>query len=330
MKAMVLAAGLGTRLRPLTYEMPKPMVPVANRPIMDHILALLRRHDCGEIVANLSYLPDQITDHFGDGSGRGVSIEWSFEEKLLGTAGGVRNVREFFGDEAFLVMAADALSDIDLTALRAAHEANDGIATLAVKRVPDTSEYGVVVTGTDRRVQGFQEKPDPAEALSDLANCMIYVLEPPVFDYFPDRDEVDFALDVFPELLANDVPFYVHETDAYWNDVGSIDEYRQGNFDAITGALEVELPGDEVADGIRVGGGAALPDDAELVAPVLVGGGCKIGAGVELQGPLVVGGDCTIGSGAVLRECVLLPGTGIPQSTSFVGAIAGPRGGGAA
>ena len=175
MKAMVLAAGLGTRLRPITYGMPKPMAPVANRPIMEHILRLLRRHDHTELVANLSYLPEQITDRFGDGSELGVSIEWSFEEQLLGTAGGVRNVRDFFGDQSFLVMAADALTDIDLTELRRAHEANDGIATLAATRVADTSEYGVIVTGDDGRVQGFQEKPDPAEALSDLANCGIYI-----------------------------------------------------------------------------------------------------------------------------------------------------------
>lgn len=324
MRSMVLAAGQGTRLRPLTYEMPKPMVPVANRPIMEHILELLRRHDCGEIVANLSYLPDQITEHFGDGSGHGVSIEWSFEEELLGTAGGVRNVREFFGDERFLVMAADALSDLDLSALRAAHEANDGIATLAVKRVPDTSEYGVVVTGADGRVQGFQEKPDPAEALSDLANCMIYVLEPAIFDYFPDRDEVDFALDVFPELLANDVPFYVHQTDAYWNDVGSIDEYRQGNFDAISGALEVEHAAPEIASGVRAGEGTELPDDAEVMPPVLLGAGCEIGAATQLHGPLVVGDGCRVESGSVLRECVLLGGVTVPERTSLVGAIAAP------
>lgn len=322
---MVLAAGQGTRLRPLTYEMPKPMVPVANRPIMEHILELLRRHRLTEIVANLSYLPDQITEHFGDGSGHGVAIEWSFEERLLGTAGGVRNVRDFFGDEPFLVMAADALSDIDLTALRQAHEANDGIATLAVTRVSDTREYGVVVSGSDGRIQGFQEKPDPAEALSDLANCMIYVLDPAIFDYFPDRDEVDFALDVFPELLANDVPFYVHQTDAYWNDVGSIDEYRQGNFDAISGVLEVAHPAPDGADGVSVGEGTRLPGDAEVEAPVLVGSGCEIGAGAQLRGPLVVGDGCTIGAGAVLRECVLLAGVTVPERTSLVGAIAAPR-----
>ncbi len=325
MKAMVLAAGLGTRLRPVTYEMPKPLVPVANRPIMEHVLVLLRRHDCTELVANLSYMPEMIKQRFGDGSGLGVSIEWSFEEQLLGTAGGVRNVRDFFGDESFLVMAADALTDIDLTDLRRAHDANDGIATLAATRVADTSEYGVIVTGEDGRVQGFQEKPDPAEALSDLANCMIYVLEPEIFDYFPEADEVDFALDVFPALLDNDVPFYVHDAAGYWNDVGSLDEYRQGNFDAISGAVAVDLEASEIADGVLAAQGTTLPDDAEATGPVLLGADCEIGAGARLDGPVVVGSGCRIGAGSVLRECVLLDEVTVPERTSVARAIAAPR-----
>jgi len=325
MKAMVLAAGLGTRLRPVTYEMPKPLVPVANRPIMEHVLVLLRRHGCTELVANLSYMPEMIKQRFGDGSGLGVSIEWSFEEQLLGTAGGVANVRDFFGDESFLVMAADALTDIDLTDLRRAHDANDGIATLAATRVADTSEYGVIVTGEDGRVQGFQEKPDPAEALSDLANCMIYVLEPEIFDYFPEADEVDFALDVFPALLSNDVPFYVHDAAGYWNDVGSLDEYRQGNFDAISGAVSVDLDASEIVDGVFAARGTTLPDDVEATGPVLLGADCEVGAGARLDGPVVVGSGCRIGAGSLLSECVLLDEVTVPERTSVARAIAAPR-----
>src|SRR5919106_2455728 len=215
MKAMVMAAGLGTRLRPLPYEIPKPRVPVANRPIMEHILVRLGSNGLGEVIANLHWFPGTIRDRFGDGSRLGIELTYSYEEELLGTAGGVRNVREYFGSDPFVVMAGDALTDVDLRALAAAHEAHDGLATLAVKRVANTREYGVIVTGADGRIQGFQEKPDPAEALSDLANCMIYALSPEVFDYFPEELVVDFALDVFPALLEHDVPFYVHETDAY-------------------------------------------------------------------------------------------------------------------
>ncbi|MGH2986567.1 MAG: nucleotidyltransferase family protein, partial [Solirubrobacterales bacterium] len=267
MRAMVMAAGLGTRLRPLTYDIPKPMVPVANRPIMEHILALLARHDLGEVVANLHWFPDTITEHFGDGSRLGIELTYSYEEKLLGTAGGVRNVREFFGSEPFCVFAADALTDIDLGAVVRDHRERGWIATLATMRVPNVCEYGVVVTGSDDRVQVFQVKPDPAEALSDLANCMIYVLEPELFDYFPDKQEVDFALDVFPALLEHDVPFGVHVADAYWNDVGSLPEYLQGNLDVLAGAVEVD-PAGELLDAEH---GAALGDGVVHSGRVLVG-----------------------------------------------------------
>ena len=315
---MVLAAGLGTRLRPLTYEMPKPMVPVLNRPIMEHILELLKRHGFEDVVANLSYLPDQVRERFGDGSAHGVSLEWSFEEELLGTAGGVREVRDFFGGEPFLVMAADALTDIDLGALWEAHRSNDGIATLSVKRVPDTSEYGVVIAGADGRIQGFQEKPDPAEALSDLASCMIYVFEPEIFDYFPDQHEVDFATDVFPVLLENDVPFHVHEIDAYWNDVGSLDEYLQGNLDALLGAVHVAQPREATR----------LDDRSAGTPPVLLGPGCEIGDDVRLEGPLVIGDGCRIGAGAAIKESVLIPGAEVPASTVLARAIVATRGSG--
>jgi mannose-1-phosphate guanylyltransferase len=323
---MVLAAGLGTRLRPLTYEMPKPMVPVLNRPIMDHILELLKRHGFEELIANLSYLPEQLRERFGDGSAYGVSLEWSFEEELLGTAGGVRKVREFFGASPFLVMAADALTDVDLGALRAAHESNGGIATLTVKQVADTSEYGVVVTGSDGRVQGFQEKPDPAEALSNLASCMIYMLEPEIFDYFPDEPELDFALDVFPALLENDVPFHVHETSAYWNDVGSLGEFRQGNFDALAGEVEIDHGAEPAGAGVLRAPGAVLPEGAEIQAPVLIGAGAEIDADVVLEGPVVIGDGCRIGRGARLKRTVLLPETEVLGGTILVEAIGARRG----
>ena len=179
MRAMVLAAGLGTRLRPLTYEITKPMVPVLDRPVMEHILDLLDRHGFEEVIANLHYFPESIREHFGD------RLAYRFEEELLGTAGGVRACADFFGDEPFLVISGDALTDIDLGALAARHPETGGIATLAVKKVSDTREYGVVLHDRDGRITGFQEKPEPEEALSDLGNCGIYVFEPQIFEYFP-------------------------------------------------------------------------------------------------------------------------------------------------
>jgi mannose-1-phosphate guanylyltransferase/mannose-1-phosphate guanylyltransferase/phosphomannomutase len=314
-----MAAGLGTRLQPLTFEIPKPLVPVGNRPIMEHVLARLARDGFGEVISNLHWFPETIRDRFGDGSALGVELTYSYEERLLGTAGGVRNVREYFGSDPFMVMAADALTDIDLAGLARAHAEHDWIATLAVKPVRDTSEYGVVVTSEDGRVEGFQEKPEPAEAKSNLANCMIYVLEPEIFDHFPDREEVDFALDVFPALLERDIPFGVHATDAYWNDVGSLPEFLQGNFDVLTGAVAVEPAGEIVESATAAG----LDDDVELAGPVLMGEGVRVGDGARLDGPLVIGPGAQIGPGARLRESVLLPGAEVPADGLLAGAIAG-------
>ena len=237
MRAMVLAAGLGTRLRPITYEMPKPMVPVLNRPVMEHILRLLARHGFTETIANLHWFPELIEEHFGDGSEFGVELTYSHEEQLLGHLGRRPQRAEFLGD-SFLVISGDALTDLDLAAMRDFHESHDGIATLATKRVADTSQFGVAITGADGRIQGFQEKPDPAEALSDLANCGIYMFRSEIFDFFPapgtskaagpsdPEGFADWAMDVFPRLLEGDVPFYSHEIDAYWNDIGSLEELR--------------------------------------------------------------------------------------------------------
>ena len=306
MKAMVLAAGLGTRLKPITFEIPKPMVPVLDRPVMAHIVNLLNNQGFDDLIANLHYFPNSIKNYFGD------ELTWSYEEELLGTAGGVRNVADFFGDDPIVVISGDALTDIDMRKLLERHESAGGIGTLTVKKVPDTREYGVVIHDADGRIQGFQEKPDPAEALSDLGNCGIYCFSPEIFDYFPERDFADWANDVFPALLENDVPFYVHEIEDYWNDVGSLDELRQGTFDALEGKMRIEVsPGDP-------------PDHVEVIeGPVWVGQDCDFGDGVRIIGPVVVGDGARVGDGASLRESIVFPGTDIQPETIEIGAIAG-------
>jgi mannose-1-phosphate guanylyltransferase/mannose-1-phosphate guanylyltransferase/phosphomannomutase len=317
---MVLAAGLGTRLRPLTYEITKPMVPVLDRPVMAHILDLLDRHSFEETVANLHYFPDSIREHFGE------RLTYRYEPELLGTAGGVRACAEFFGEDSFLVISGDALTDIDLTALTARHRAAGGIATLAVKKVPDTREFGVVLHDREGRITGFQEKPRPDEALSDLGNCGIYVFSPEIFDYFPQRPFVDWAQDVFPTLLANDVPFHIHEVREYWNDVGSLGELRQGTFDALRGELRLEVEGAEVAPGVVVSGGRPLPEDAEIEGPAWIGRDVEIGAGVRLMGPVVLGDGATVGERAQLRETIVFPGTHVAAESILIGAISGHSG----
>ena len=323
---MVLAAGLGKRLRPLTFETPKPLAPVVNRPVMEHILELLAGQGFGEVIANLSHLGEKIRERFADGSAFGIELSYSEEQELLGTAGGVRNVAGFLTggeDDSFLVISGDALTDIDLRAVREYHASHDGIATLAVKKVRDTREYGVVIHGSDGRIEGFQEKPEPAEALSDLGNCGIYVFRREIFDYFPEPPFVDWAMDVFPALLEADVSFYVHEIDSYWNDIGSLDEYRQGNFDALAGRVELRIDGEEVADGVLSAGGV-LPDGADLTGPALIGRDCEVGPGAWLHGPLVLGDGARVGEGARLREAIVLPGAEVPPGAVLAGAIVGP------
>jgi mannose-1-phosphate guanylyltransferase/mannose-1-phosphate guanylyltransferase/phosphomannomutase len=313
---MVLAAGLGTRLRPLTYEISKPMVPVLDRPVMEHILDLLGRHSFEHVIANLHYFPDEIRRYFGE------RISYSYEAELLGTAGGVRACAEFFGEGPFLVISGDALTDIDLGAMAATHERCAGIATLAVKRVSDTREYGVVLHDRGGRVTGFQEKPDPEEALSDLGNCGIYMLKREIFDYFPGRPFVDWAQDVFPALLAGDVPFYIHEVGEYWNDVGSLAELRRATFDALGGELRLQVEGREVSPGVTVAGETALPADTDIEGSAWIGHDVHIGAGVRLMGPVVLGDGARIGAGAQLRESIVFPGTEVAPDAILIGAIA--------
>jgi mannose-1-phosphate guanylyltransferase len=330
---MVLAAGLGTRLRPITYAMPKPMVPVINKPVMEHILRLLARHGFTETIANLHWFPELIEGYFGDGSGQNVSLTYSREEQLLGTSGGVRNAADFLGD-SFLVISGDALTDIDLVAMREFHESHGGIATLAMKRVQDTSQFGVAIVGSDDRIQGFQEKPDPSEALSDLANCGIYMFRKEIFDFFPEPGTskaagpddpdgfADWAMDVFPRLLEGDVPFYSHEIEAYWNDIGNLEELRDGTVDALTGAVQVEREG-ELVDGYRSGEDPG--DEGKLAGPVLLGPGCEIGDDVRIDGPSVIGDGVRVGAGSRLKGVIALPGSEIPERAVLIGAILAAR-----
>ena len=339
MRAMILAAGLGTRLRPLTYVMPKPVAPVLNRPIVAWIAELLAAHGFRQVVTNVSYLPEQIREVLGEGSPFGLEITYSEEPEPLGTAGGVGKVRGFLSEtDSFLIISGDALTNVDLGAMRAAHEANverGAIATLATKRVDDTTQFGVAIIDEEGRIQGFQEKPEPAEALSDLANCGIYMFRKEIFDHFPPRDHrspagdedqppgfVDWAMDVFPSLLDGDIPFYSHEIEAYWNDIGSVGDFVQGNLDALEGRVGIEPPVPEVSKGVYAGSGADL-DAVRVSTPVLIGPGSHVGEGASLHGPVVVGDGSQLGAGAKLRDCVVLPGAQVPAGGLIVGGLYG-------
>lgn len=322
-RAMIMAAGLGTRLYPLTGRTAKPMVPILNRPVMEHMLHLLRRHGVREVAANLHYHPDKIRNYFGDGSGFGIDLRYNLERELLGTAGGVGAFRDYLGDGTFVVVSGDGLTDVDLTAFVAAHRENGGICTMAVKQIDDPSLYGVVVHDDERRVTGFQEKVPASEALSDLCNCGIYAFEPQIFDYVTPNQSVDWAKDVFPALLADDAPFHVWPLRSYWNDVGNIEQYRLSNFDALLGRVKLDVPGRQVGRGIWVGEGTQIEAGVRLEPPVLLGAGCLVESEAELIGPLIVGDGCVIERGAVLEGVINWDGVKTGRRSRLAGSILG-------
>ncbi len=323
-KAMVLAAGLGTRLRPLTDLISKPMAPIVNRPVMEHIIKLLAGHGFKDIVCNLHYFPDEIKNYFGDGSKWGVNIVYSFEEELLGTAGGVKKVEDFFQGQTFLVVSGDALTDIDLSSAYDFHKEKKGEATLVLTRVEDTSQFGVVLLDDEKRIKGFQEKPLSGEAKSDLANSGIYFFESSIFRYMPPKGQFyDFGKNLFPDLLRRDVPYYGYRHKRYWNDVGSLDEYQMGNFDALEGKVKVDIPGKMIKEGVWIGRNCKIQEDVIIIPPVCIGDDCIIKSGAKLYGPIILGDNTTVGERAILYRGIKWGSGYIGKDASLIGAIIG-------
>jgi NDP-sugar pyrophosphorylase family protein len=312
MKAMILAAGLGTRLRPLTEEISKPMVPIVNRPVMEHIVDLLSRHDFKDIYVNLHYYPDIITKHFADGARWGVSITYSYEEELLGTAGGIKKLENELKGDTLLVISGDALTDIDLTGLIEYHKGHGAIATLVVTPVDDPSKYGVVITDDRNRIIGFQEKPSREAAKSHVANSGIYVFEPEVLEMIPAGSFHDFGSQLFPRFLEENIDFYGYIHDDYWNDVGSFEEYKAGNFDALTGKVKVRIPGVRIGEDVWIGEDTVIEEGVMMVGPICIGSHCHVKRGARLVGPLVVGDRTVIDEGATLYR-------GIKWGDSYIG-----------
>jgi NDP-sugar pyrophosphorylase family protein len=323
MKAMVMAAGLGTRLAPLTDFIPKPMMPIANRPVLHHLLNLLHRHDIREIGINLHAFPELIKTYFRDGSNLGLEIHWSQEEELLGTAGGTKKLEELWAGETILVTSGDGLHDIDVTALLGHHRRTGALATLAVKPVADPSAYGVVILDRESRVTGFQEKPRPDEARSNLANCGVYVVEPELLARIPEDEPFDFGRDLWPSLVAANEPLYAYTTMAYWNDVGDLDELRNSILDAVRGHVRVDIPGTEVTPGIWTGAGCQIDSSATLEPPLVLGRNVSIGPEAQVRGPAAIGADCEVGAKAAIRRAALLPGSVVPDEGLAIAGIFG-------
>lgn len=315
MRAVLMAGGSGTRLRPLTCDLPKPMVPVLNRPIAEHIVNLLKRHDITEIIATLFYLPDVMRDYFQDGKEFGVQMTYAVEEdQPLGTAGCVKNVAELLED-TFVVISGDSITDFDLSKAIAFHREKGAKATLILKRVPNPIEFGVVITDGDDKIIRFLEKPSASEIFSDTVNTGIYILEPSVLDYLGADCEQDFSRDLFPLLLAKGEPMYGYVADGYWCDVGHLDAYREAQYDALQGKVHLDEAYVETTTGVRVGHNTVIHPTAKLHPPVLIGNNCRIGACAVLEPDTVVGDNVTIGSYANLKRPIVWNGAVLGEDT---------------
>jgi mannose-1-phosphate guanylyltransferase len=330
MRAMVLAAGKGTRLFPLTGEIPKPLAPVVDTPIIRHIFDLLARHGVSEAYVNVHYLADALVATYGEESRmNGMMARLVREEQLTGTAGGVKHlagvVEQSSGgfDEPFVVVSGDALTDVDIQALVAFHKEKDALATVALHRVYDTSEFGVVEVDQQANISGFQEKPDPKEAISTLANSGVYVFEPGVLEYIPANTFFDFAQDVFPLLLKARERFVGYQGDFYWSDIGTLEAYRQAQYDVLSGKVRVKVPGEKRGESLWVGENAQLHPSAALEGYIVVGQDAVIGRGVSLSGDVTVGTDCWIRPNATIKRSILLPGASIGDGAYLEDCIVG-------
>ncbi len=318
MKAVVMAGGEGTRLRPLTCGLPKPMVPVGNRPILEHVLTLLTRHGFTEALLTLHHMPRTIRDHVGDGGAYGLKVKCYVEDVPLGTAGSVKNVEADL-DGTFIVISGDVLTDFDLTALLDFHRRRGAALTIGLTSVDSPLEYGVVVCDRDGRVTRFVEKPSWGEVISDQVNTGIYVIEPEVLRLIEAGRVSDFSRHLFPALMEAGMPLFGYHGDGYWCDVGNLSQYLQAHVDVLEGRTSLEIGGSELSEKVWVGSGVDIAPGVELVGPLLIGAGSYLGLGSRLEGPTVLGRDVVIGGQASVKRSVI-------GDHSFVGRLAEVRG----
>lgn len=320
MRAYILSAGYGKRLEPLTIAVPKPMVPIVNLPTMQHNIELLKRHDFTELWANIHYHPEQIENCFGDGSSFGVNLSYSFEEQLLGTAGGVKKMARGTR-ETFLVLSSDALTDINLGKMVAFHREKKSIATIALSKVTEVSEFGVVLQDEEGRIIGFQEKPDPEAARSDMANAGIYIFEPEALEMIP-QGFYDFGKQLFPKLVQARAMFFGYPMVEYWNDVGGLEKYIQSNYDAMKGAVQINIPGKKVSSSTWLGERATIDPSARFEGAVIIGDRCCIGKDVYIK-DAVIGDKCAIEDGSAITGSVLWSDITAGRQAEVAGSVIG-------
>src|SRR5438874_378162 len=317
-----MAGGEGSRLRPLTSNQPKPMLPLVNRPMMEHIVGLLKRHGFDDVVVTLAFMPNAIRTYFGDGSEFGVRMVYATEEQPLGTAGSVRNAMDEL-DESFLVISGDVLTDIDLSKIVSFHEERDALATIGLVAVENPLEFGIVITRDDGSIERFLEKPTWGQVFSDTINAGIFVLEPEIFDYIPAGEPVDFSNEVFPKLLANSRPLFGAVAHGYWEDVGTLEAYVRAHKDALDAKVALDIPGFRLEHGVWLGEGAEIHPEARVEGPAVIGENCRVGSGARLGEYTVLGGNVRVREGADLERVVVHDNAYLGQNARLRGTVVG-------
>ncbi|MEO7836263.1 MAG: sugar phosphate nucleotidyltransferase [Acidimicrobiales bacterium] len=322
MKAVIMAGGEGTRLRPLTSNQPKPMLPLANRPMMEHIVSLLREHGFDDIIVTVAFLPHAIRTYFGDGSEFGVKMSYATEERPLGTAGSVRNASDGL-DEPFLVISGDVLTDLDLSAIVQFHQERGALATIGLKAMENPLDFGIVITKDDGSIERFLEKPTWGQVFSDTINTGIYVLEPEIFDSIPEGRQVDFSEEVFPSLLQEGKPLYGFVAEGYWEDVGTLEAYAKAHQDVLDGKVAVDIPGFRLGEGVWLGEGAEIDPKARVDGPVIIGDYCQVEADAHLAAYTVLGSNVRVGANAYLERSIVHDNAYLGAAVSLRGSIVG-------
>ena len=316
LKAVILVGGEGTRLRPLTYHTPKPMVPVLNVPFLEHVIRNLKEHNITEIVMAQYYLAASMRDYFGDGSKLGVKLYYVMEESPLGSAGAVKNVEDFL-DCTFFVLNGDIIHNRDLTALLKYHRQHRAKATIVLTPVANPTLYGVVETDKRGRVTRFIEKPKPEEVSTNMINAGTWVVEPEVLQRIPPGTKFSFERDLFPQILVDGLPFYAYPTDNYWMDTGTPENYLQLHRDLLSGKHESYKPEND----ITIGNGCKIHASAKFKGKVIIGDNCVIASGAKLTGPVVIGPDCKIGEDTMISDSVVWHDTTIGKNATIMSSI---------
>ena len=323
MKAMILAAGVGSRLDPLTRNVPKPLVPIVNKPVMEHIIEMLARNGITDIMVNLHYLGDQIQNYFGNGAKWGVKLHYSSEEQLWGDAGSVKRCEHFFDEDTFIVVGGDDLADVNVKRLIRFHQDNKAMATISLSLVDDPSEYGIALLNERGRITRFLEKPKGEVVFSNSANTGVYVFDHHVFDLIPKNKPYGFGNHLFPMLLEQKARFFGYLTSNYLKFVGSLKQYQEAHRDALNGRLECAIPVPETRKYVWMGENVEIDPTAEIGYPVVIGNNCRIEAGAKLLEYSVLADNCVLEMGSVVRKSILWEGACVMRNTVLERCVVG-------